>query len=66
METEDLIVLIEESISNLEDVRATLVNLGDQWNTNAQGQQMWIQIAGFAVRTQSDVGRCQYNQTYDD
>jgi hypothetical protein len=29
METEDLIVLIEESISNLEDVRATLVNLGD-------------------------------------
>jgi hypothetical protein len=29
MEREDLIVLIEESISNLEDVRATLVNLGD-------------------------------------
>jgi hypothetical protein len=29
METEDLIVLIEESISNLEDVRAYLVNLGD-------------------------------------
>jgi hypothetical protein len=29
MEREDLIVLLEESISNLEDVRATLVNLGD-------------------------------------
>ena len=29
MATEDLIVLIEESISNLEDVRAYLVNLGD-------------------------------------
>ncbi len=29
MEREDLIVLLEEAISNLEDVRATLVNLGD-------------------------------------
>jgi hypothetical protein len=28
-EHEDMIVLIEEAISNLEDVRATLVNLGD-------------------------------------
>lgn len=29
MTNEDMIVLIEEAISNLEDVRATLVNLGD-------------------------------------
>jgi len=29
MSNEDMIVLVEEAISNLEDVRATLVNLGD-------------------------------------
>jgi hypothetical protein len=28
-ENEDMIVLLEEAISNLEDVRATLVNSGD-------------------------------------
>ncbi len=29
MTNEDMIVFIEEAISNLEDVRAHLVNLGD-------------------------------------
>jgi hypothetical protein len=29
LQTEDLIVLCEDAISNLEDIRATLVNLGD-------------------------------------
>jgi hypothetical protein len=29
MSNEDMIVLVEEAISNLEDVRAHLVNLGD-------------------------------------
>jgi hypothetical protein len=29
MEREDLIVMLEEAIESLEEVRATLVNLGD-------------------------------------
>lgn len=29
MEREDLIVILEQAIENLEEVRATLVNLGD-------------------------------------